>query len=94
MRYIMDPKNRYDTVDAVKELTGQPEAHSREMLAYIWDPRNRVFQTAAPNMDNVKAVLTLLAEYGAVKQPLAAQERFVDPSFARDAGVSPNAPRE
>lgn len=94
MRYIMDPKNRYDTVDAVKELTGQPEAQSREMLAYIWDPKNRVFQTSAPNMDNVKAVIALLADYGAVKQPLPAPERFVDPGFARDAGVSPNAPRE
>lgn len=94
MRYIMDPRNRYDTVDAVKELTGQSEAQSRDMLAYIWDPRNRVFQTSAPNMDNVKAVIALLNEYGAVKQALPAPERFVDPSFARDAGVSSNAPRE
>jgi hypothetical protein len=68
-------------------FTKQPEDHSRQMLAYIWDPKNRAFQGAAPDLNSVKAAISLLGEYDVLKQPLPAPERFVDLDYAKAAGL-------
>lgn len=81
---IMDPKNRNETVNAIMELTKQPRDQSQDMVYRLSYPKN-VFQTSAPGMDNVKAVIALLGKYGALKRPLPSPEQFVDPSYARDA---------
>lgn len=86
MRFIQDPKNRDEVVKVTMAFTKQPENHSRQMLATIWDPKNRVFQQAAPDMNTVKAAISLLGEYDALQQPLPAPERFVDASYAKAAG--------
>jgi ABC-type nitrate/sulfonate/bicarbonate transport system substrate-binding protein len=85
MRFITDPKNRDEIVESVMELTKQPQGQSEAILTYI--SHDRTFQTSAPNMANVKAVIELLGKYGALKKPLPSPERFVDPSYARDAHV-------
>jgi ABC-type nitrate/sulfonate/bicarbonate transport system substrate-binding protein len=83
MRFIMDPKNHDETLNAIMDLTRQDR--SRDILYWVSDPKNRVFQTSAPDMDNVKAVIQLLGKYGALERPLPSPEQFVDPSYARDA---------
>src|SRR5689334_4964282 len=85
MRFVTDNRNRDETVDSLMELTKQPQDRSQAMLTYILKTENRMFQTSAPDMNNVKAVIQLLGEYGALKRPLPSPERFVDPSYARDA---------
>jgi ABC-type nitrate/sulfonate/bicarbonate transport system substrate-binding protein len=87
MRFIEDPKNREEVVKVTTALTKGSESHSREMLAYIWDPKNRVFEGAAPDMNAVRAAISLLGQYDVLKQPLPAPERFVDPSYAKAAGL-------
>ena len=86
MRFIQDPKNREEVVKVTMGFTKQPENHARQMLAYIWDPKNRVFQQSAPDMNTVKAAISLLGEYDVLKQPLPMPERFVDASYAKAAG--------
>ena len=87
MAFIRDPKNREEVVKVTTAFTKQPENHSRQMLGYIWDPKNRVFQGATPNMNAVAAAISLLGEYDVLKQPLPAPERFVDPTYAKAAGL-------
>ena len=58
---------------------------------YILKTENRMFQTSAPDMGNVNAVIELLVEYGALKRPLPSPEQFVDPSYARDAHLPASA---
>jgi ABC-type nitrate/sulfonate/bicarbonate transport system substrate-binding protein len=87
MRFIQDPANRDEVLKVTMDFMKQPENHSRQMLTYIWDPQNRVFQTAAPDMNNVRAAIALLGQYDVLKQPLPAPERFVDPAYAKAAGL-------
>jgi ABC-type nitrate/sulfonate/bicarbonate transport system substrate-binding protein len=85
MRFIQDPKNRDEVVKVTIAFTKEPENHSRQMLANIWDSKNRVFEGAAPDMNAVKAAISLLGEYDVLKPPLPAAERFVDPSYSKAA---------
>jgi ABC-type nitrate/sulfonate/bicarbonate transport system substrate-binding protein len=87
MRFINDAKNRDEVVKVTMDFMKQPENHTRAMLANIWDPKNRVFQTAAPDVNNIRAAIALLGEYDVLKQPLPVPERFVDPSYAKAAGL-------
>jgi ABC-type nitrate/sulfonate/bicarbonate transport system substrate-binding protein len=87
MRFIQDPKNRDEVVKVTAAFTKEPENRARQMLTYIWDPKNRVFEGSAPDMNAVKAAISLMGEYDALKQPLPAPERFVDPSYAKAAGL-------
>lgn len=86
MHFIQDPKNRNEVVKVTMAYMNQPEDRAQKMLAYIWDPKNRVFQQASPDMNNVKAMIALLGEYDIVKQPLPMPERFVDASYGSAAG--------
>jgi hypothetical protein len=62
------------------------EPHARQMIASIADPKNRVRpQQAAFDLNNVRAVIDLMGEYGVVTPPLPAPERFVDASYSRAA---------
>jgi hypothetical protein len=42
---------------------------------------------AAPDMNAVRAAISLLGEYDVLNQPLPAAERFVDPTYAKAAGL-------
>jgi ABC-type nitrate/sulfonate/bicarbonate transport system substrate-binding protein len=85
-RYIMDPANREEVVRITTGYMGQPENRTREMLAYIWDPKNRVLpQQAELDMANVRATIALMAKYGQLREPLPAPERFADPSYVEAA---------
>ncbi len=87
VRFIQDPNNHDEVVKITMAYMKEPENRAREMLAAIWDPKNRVLpQRAAIDMDSVKAAIALLGEYDILKQPLPAPERFVDPAFAEAAG--------
>src|ERR1051326_3980338 len=87
MRFIQDPKNRDEVLKATLAFTKESENHARQMLAYIWDPKNRVFEGSAPDLNAVKAAISLMGEYDALKEPLPAPERFVDASYAKAAGL-------
>jgi ABC-type nitrate/sulfonate/bicarbonate transport system substrate-binding protein len=85
-RYIMDPKNRDEIVRITMDFMMESEPHARQMIASITDPKNRVLpQQAAFDMNNVRAAIALMAEYGVVKPPLPAPERFVDASYSQAA---------
>ncbi len=84
--FIEDPKHHDEVVKITMEFMKEPENRSREMLAAIWEPKNRVLpQRAAVDMDSVKSAIALLGEYGILKQPLPAPERFVDTAYAEAA---------
>jgi ABC-type nitrate/sulfonate/bicarbonate transport system substrate-binding protein len=86
VRFIQDVKNRDEVVKLTAAYMKLPEDRSRDMLAYIWDAKNRVLpQQAAIDLNNVKAAISLLGEYGVLKAPLPTPERFVDPSYAAAA---------
>jgi ABC-type nitrate/sulfonate/bicarbonate transport system substrate-binding protein len=87
MRFIQDPNNRDEMVKVTAEFTKESESHARQMLAYIWDAKNRVFQGAAPDMNAVKEAISLLGEYDVLKRPLPMPQRFVDDSYAKAAGL-------
>jgi ABC-type nitrate/sulfonate/bicarbonate transport system substrate-binding protein len=87
MRFIQDPKNRDEVVKVTAAFTKEPEDRSRQMLGYVWDPKNRVFEGSAPDMNAVRAAISFLGEYEVLKQPLPAAERFVDNSYAKAAGL-------
>jgi ABC-type nitrate/sulfonate/bicarbonate transport system substrate-binding protein len=80
--FIMDPKNHDEVVKVMTDFTGQPEPRVREILTYIWDPKNRVLpQSTAPDINAVRDDIALLGKYDVLKQPLPPAERFVDPSY-------------
>lgn len=86
-RFIMDPRNREELVRITMGFMKEPENRSRQMITYIQDPKNRVLPGRPEiDMNMVRQGIALMGEYGAVKQPLPAPERFVDPSFSRAAG--------
>ena len=87
MRFIQDPKNRDEVLKVTVAFMKESDAHSRQMLAYIWDPKNHIFDGSAPDMNTVKAAISLMGEYDALKAPLPMPERFVDPSYAKAAGL-------
>jgi ABC-type nitrate/sulfonate/bicarbonate transport system substrate-binding protein len=85
-RYIMDPANREEVVRITMAYMGQPENRTREMLAYFWDPKNRVLpQQPELDMANVRATIALMAKYGQLRAPLPAAERFADVSYVEAA---------
>jgi ABC-type nitrate/sulfonate/bicarbonate transport system substrate-binding protein len=85
-RFIQDPKNRDEVIKITMAFMSEPENRSREMLAAIWDPKNRVLPPrAAIDMDGVRAAIALLGEYGILKQPLPPPERFIDAAYAEAA---------
>jgi ABC-type nitrate/sulfonate/bicarbonate transport system substrate-binding protein len=87
-RFIHDPRNRDDVVKAAMELTAQPENRAREMLSYVWDDKNHVLPRQGEiDMDALKAMIALHGQYGILKDPLPAPERFVDLRYAEMAGI-------
>jgi ABC-type nitrate/sulfonate/bicarbonate transport system substrate-binding protein len=85
-RYIMDARNREEIVRITMDMMMETEPHARQMVAAITDPKNRVLAQEAPfDMNNVRAAIALMAEYGVVKAPLPAPERFVDASYSQAA---------
>jgi ABC-type nitrate/sulfonate/bicarbonate transport system substrate-binding protein len=87
MRFIQEPKNRDEVVKVTSAYMKGSEDRSRQMLAYIWDPKYRVLpQQAAFDMASIKASIALLGEYDVLKAPLPAPERFIDPAYAEAAG--------
>jgi len=87
MRFIQDPKNRDEVLKVTVAFMKESEAHARQMLATIWEPKNRVFDGSAPDMNAVKAAIDLMGEFDALKPPLPAATRFVDDSYAKAAGL-------
>jgi ABC-type nitrate/sulfonate/bicarbonate transport system substrate-binding protein len=86
VRFIQDPANRDEVIKITMAFMKEPENRAREMLAAIWDPKNRVLpQRAAIDMDGVKAAIALLGEYDILKQPLPPPERFIDTAYAEAA---------
>ena len=84
MRFIQDPNNSDEVVEVMMDYMQQPENSTRQMLSYILDPQNRVLpQQAEIDIDNVRATISLMAEYGVLAQPRP--ERFVDTSYAEEA---------
>jgi len=70
------------------EQTGQPENRARQMLEYDWDAKNDVLPRQGEiDMNGLKAMIGLLGQYGIVKAPLPAPERFVDMRYLKAAGV-------
>ena len=87
-RFIHDSRNRDAVVRAAMEQAAQPEQRARQMLDYYWDPKNEVLpQQGEINMDGLKAMIGLLNEFGMIKAPLPAPERFVDLRYLRAAGI-------
>lgn len=85
-RFVMDPKNREEVVKVTADFTNQPEPRVRQMLAYIWDPKNRVLpQQTGPDPNAVRQAIALLGKYDVLKQPLPPAERFVDASYGQAA---------
>jgi ABC-type nitrate/sulfonate/bicarbonate transport system substrate-binding protein len=87
MRFIRDPGNHDEVLKVTMTFMKQPENHAQEMLANIGKSGNRVFQTATPDMNNIRAAIALLGEYDVLKQPLPEPDRFVDPGYAKAAGL-------
>jgi hypothetical protein len=87
MRFIQDPKNRDEVLKVTVAFMKESEAHARQMLATIWEPKNRVFDGSAPDMNAVKAAIDLMGEFDALKPPLPVATRFVDDSYAKAAGL-------
>jgi ABC-type nitrate/sulfonate/bicarbonate transport system substrate-binding protein len=88
MRFIQDPSNREEVVKAAMEVTRQPENRAREMLSYFWDAKNDVLpQQGEIEMIRLKATIALFGQYGILKDPLPAPERFVDLRYAKMAGI-------
>jgi len=86
VRFIRDPKNRDEVVKITMAYMKEPENRSREMLTYIWDPKNRVLpQQAGIELEGVKAAIALLSEYDILKPPLPVPERFIDTAYAEAA---------
>jgi ABC-type nitrate/sulfonate/bicarbonate transport system substrate-binding protein len=87
-RFIHDPNNRDEVAKAAMTLTGQPEDRARDMLKYIWDDKSQVLPRQGEiDMDALRATIALLGQYGVVKTPLPAAERFVDLRYAQMAGI-------
>jgi ABC-type nitrate/sulfonate/bicarbonate transport system substrate-binding protein len=87
MRFIQDPRNRDEVARVTSAYMKETSDRSRQMLAAIWDPKNRVLpMQAAFDMNSIKASIALMGEYGVLLEPLPGPERFIDPSYAEAAG--------
>jgi ABC-type nitrate/sulfonate/bicarbonate transport system substrate-binding protein len=87
MRFIMDPGKRDEVVKVMVDFMNQPEPRVRQMLALIWDPKNRVLpQTTALDPGAVRQAIALLGKYDVLNQPLPPAERFIDASYGKAAG--------
>jgi len=88
MRFIHDPQNRDEVLKTAMEITRQPENRAREMLSYFWDAKNDVLPRQGEiDMTRLKATIALFGQYGILKDPAAAPERFVDLRYAKMAGI-------
>jgi ABC-type nitrate/sulfonate/bicarbonate transport system substrate-binding protein len=88
MRFIHDPHNRDEVVKAAMEIARQPENRAREMLSYFWDEKNDVLpQQGEIDVARLKATIALFGQYGILKDPLPAPERFADLRYAKMAGI-------
>jgi ABC-type nitrate/sulfonate/bicarbonate transport system substrate-binding protein len=87
-RFIQDKANREEVVKAAMEVTAQPENRAREMLDYFWDARNDVLPREGEiDLAKVNALIALFGQYGILKPPLPAPERFVDLRYLKLAGI-------
>ena len=87
-RFIHDPANRDAVITAAVQQTGQSEPRARQMLEYIWEPKNNALPRAGEiDMNGLAAMIALLGEFGILKAPLPPPERFVDLAYLKAAGV-------
>jgi ABC-type nitrate/sulfonate/bicarbonate transport system substrate-binding protein len=87
-RFIAEPGNREEVVKAAMQQTGQPESRARQMLDYYWDPSHDVLPRQGEiDMNGLQAMIALLGQYGILKSPLPAPQRFVDMRYLKEAGV-------
>ena len=86
VHFIEAPKNRDAVIKITADYMKETDAHARDMVGYILDPKNRVLpKSPVMDMNAVKAAIALMGEEGALKGPLPAPERFIDISYAKDA---------
>src|SRR5579883_165029 len=87
-RFIHDPANREAVVKAAMQQTGQSEARARQMLDYIWDPKNDALPRQGEiDMRGLSGMIALQGVFGIHTAPLPPAQRFVDLSYLEAAGV-------
>lgn len=87
-RYMRDPKNRDDVVQAMVMVTGSSEDIARQTLALYFEPdRGVVPKQAEVNLAGLSQVIAFMGEGGVITTPLPAPERFVDLQYLKAAGA-------
>src|SRR5262249_37664012 len=89
MRYISDPNNADEIRPIIRQVTQSSDAVAREVLTrYYYNPTHPYLPRQAElDVDGFGRVLNLMAEYGEIPNPAPPTGRFVDPRYAKAAGV-------
>jgi ABC-type nitrate/sulfonate/bicarbonate transport system substrate-binding protein len=87
VQFIADPKNGAEVERIAVDYMKQPPNVVRDMLANVRTAKAPAFpkQTGLA-MNEVRAALAILAEYGTVPRPAPPPERFADASYGTGAG--------
>jgi len=88
MRFIHDPRNREQVVNATMDLLHQPQDRVRETLSYYWDPKYHVLpQRGEIDLKALRSTIALMGQYGILQAPLPAPDRFIDLRYAKAAAI-------
>jgi len=88
MRFLNDQGNRAEVEKIAAELTREPEAVVKEMIAAYYDPKLRVLpRQGEVDMASLSYLLQVLKESGVTDKALPPAEHFVDLSYAKAAGI-------
>jgi ABC-type nitrate/sulfonate/bicarbonate transport system substrate-binding protein len=87
-RFVRDPGNRTEVVEAIVQSTGASQEIARATLALYFEPDRGVMPRQAEiDLKGLAQVIAFMAEGGVLKPPLPAPGRFVDLQYLRAAGV-------
>ena len=87
-RFIRDPANRDEVVNAMVAVTGSSEDIARQTLALYFEPDRGVLPKQGEiNIDGLAQVIVFMGDGGMLAQPLPRPERFIDLQYLKAAGV-------
>jgi len=87
-KFIHDPANRTAVIKTIVETVGTSETIARQTLVLYFEPDRKVLPRGGElDLKGMSQAIAMLVDSGAVKPPLPAADRFLDPRYLRLAGI-------
>jgi ABC-type nitrate/sulfonate/bicarbonate transport system substrate-binding protein len=90
-RWCFNPLNRRACLDLLNKHSGLDDKRAENTLGTLLEPNRGLYPDAKLNIPGLAAVLTLRAEMGHLKPPLAPAAKYIDLSYYERAAGAPEA---